>query len=174
MNQPARRAALMGFLLIVGLPVAFAAEPMTKASGPSTLNGDDMEFFRKAAQSGMLAVQAAAIASTRAMASNTKDFANTMASTHGANNAALQSLAASKGVTLPTQLNEHHREMLVKLQKQESKDFDKQYAESMREAHREAIDEYKEAAKSSKDSDIRAFANNTLPTLQQHLGMLKK
>lgn len=174
MNNSIRGAAWMGLLLMLALPVASAADPATKASGPSTLSRDDMQFFQKAAQTGMLEVQAAAIASTRALAPTTKTFADTMAIEHGANNDALKALATSKGVTLPAQMDEKHREVLEKLQKEETKEFDKHYAEVMREGHKEAIELFKETAKESKDSDIRAFANSTLPTLQHHLDMARQ
>lgn len=174
MSNPARGAVLIGALLIAAAPMVYAADPMTKATGPSTLSKDDMEFFKDAAQAGMLEVQAAAVASTRALAPTTKTFADTMAAEHGANNDALKVLATSKGVTLPSVLDEKHREVLAKLQKEESKEFDKHYAEVMREGHREAIELFKETAKETKDTDIRAFANSTLPTLQHHLDMARQ
>jgi putative membrane protein len=169
MNPSTRRAAFLGLLLTLAVPVALAADPMSKATGPSTLSRSDMKFFQKAAQTGMFEVQAAAIATSRALAPATKDFASRMATEHEANDEALKELATSKGVTLPTQLDENHREVLEKLQKEESKEFDERYAKVMREGHKEAIELFKETAKESKDADIRAFATSTLPVLQQHL-----
>lgn len=169
MYQPIRRVALIGALLIVGLPVAFVAESMIQATGSSTLTRGDLQFVQKAAQADMLKIRAAEIAFSRALAPTTREFASTMAMAHGASHDGLQGLAMSKSVTLPTRLTRHHRKMLERLQKQPSKDFDKQYAETMQEAHREAIALFTETAKDSKDADVRAFANNTLLTLQDHL-----
>lgn len=76
MNHSTRRAAMLGLLLTLAVPVALAADPASKATGPSTLSRDDMKFFQKAAQTGMFEVQAAAIASSRALAPATRDFAS--------------------------------------------------------------------------------------------------
>jgi putative membrane protein len=173
MNSLLRSAAMAAMLAGLMLPAAFAADPSTKTSAPSTLSHDDKEFFQKAAQTGLLEVQAAGIAATRALAPKTKAFAATMAADHGAANDSLKMLAASKGVTLPTQLDRDHREVLERLQKEEPDEFDETYAEAMRHGHKEAIELFKEAVEDSKDVDIRAFANSTLPTLRHHLDMAK-
>ena len=173
MKNVTRSLTLIGFLACLAGATCANADPSTKTSGPSTVSGDDMEVFQKAAQTGMLEVQAADIASSRALAPATKSFASAMTTDHSANNDALKALAASKGVTLPAQLDEKHRELLEKLQKEEPKEFDATYAKAMSEGHREAIELFKETVKETKDADIRAFATNTLPTLQHHLDMAK-
>lgn len=174
MYQPTRRVALIGALLIAGLPVAFVAESMTRATGSSTLTRDDAQFVQKAAQVDMLKIRATEIAFSRALTRPTREFASAMAMAHGASHDGLQGLAVSKRVTLPTRLTRHHRKMLEKLQEQKSMGFDKQYAEIMREAHRETIDLFAETAKDSKDADVRAFATSTLLTLQHHLDTAKQ
>ena len=171
-NLP-RDLGLIGLLAGMAVSISANADSSMKTSGPSTVSKDDMEFFQKAAQTGMLEVQAAAIASTRALAPATKSFAGTMTTDHSANNDALKALAVSKGVTLPAQLDEKHRELLEKLQKEEPKEFDATYAEAMTAGHKEAIELFKETAKETKDADIRTFAKSTLPTLQHHLEMAK-
>ena len=170
-NSPNRSAALLALLLVTAAPAAFAAEPMTAAAVPSTVSKDDRQFLQEAAQTGMLEVQAAAIASSRALAPATRAFASRMAMDQIANNKALQRLAANKGVILPVQLDGKGREVLAELQKKASKDFDKRYAEATRGGHHQAIELFKETASESKDVDIRAFASSTLPALQHHLDM---
>lgn len=144
-----------------------------KASGPSTLSDDDIEFFGKAAQTGMTEVQAATIASTRASGADTKSFASTMATDHTANNEELKALALRKGVTLPTQLDKTHQGMLDELQREDSKTFDATYAKDMTAGHKGAIGLFEKTSKNSKDPDIRDFAKSTLPTLRHHLEMAK-
>lgn len=168
---------MLGLILFGGLAGTAvhigAAAPGTKAMSPSTVSHEDSEFFQKAAQTGMLAVQAASIATSRALAPDTKSFAGAMATEHAANNEELKTLAASKGVTLPTQLNRKNREVLKELQKEEPKEFDEKYAKAMSKAHHEAIELFTETAKDSKDADIRAYASDTLPALQHHMDMAK-
>jgi putative membrane protein len=173
-NTLTRSAAFVVVLMSLGgassLGVASSVDPM-KASGPSTISNDDIEFFGKAAQTGMTEVQAAAIASTRASGADTKSFASTMATDHAANNEQLKALALRKGVTLPTQLDKTHQSMLDELQKGDPKKFDASYAKDMTTGHKGAIDLFEKTSKDSKDLDIRDFATSTLPTLQHHLEM---
>lgn len=164
--------ALLSLAGTTSVGAASSTDPM-KASGPSTLSNDDIEFFGKAAQTGMTEVQAATIASTRASGSDTKSFASTMATDHTSNNEELKALALRKGVTLPTQLDKTHQGMLDELQKEDPKKFDATYAKDMTAGHKGAIDLFEKTSKDSKDPDIRDFARSTLPTLQHHLEMAK-
>ena len=176
MNNFTRSSAMMIMLMsLVGtatVGTASSSDP-TKASGPSTLSKSDIGFFESAAQIGMTEVQAAAIASSRALGANTKAYASTMTSEHTANNEALKSLAMRKGVSLPTQLNKDHQNLLDKLQNVDSKEFDALYAKDMTTGHDDAINLFENASKDSKDADVREFAKSTLPTLHHHLEMAK-
>jgi putative membrane protein len=40
--------------------------------------------------------------------------------------------------------------------------------------HKDAIKEFQKAAQNADDADIKAFASNTLPTLQEHLRMAQE
>ncbi len=176
MNNLSRSGAmLMVLMCLVGTgPVcAASSSDSTKASGPSTVSKDDIAFFESAAQTGMTEVQAAAIASSRALGADTKSFASAMATDHTANNEALKALAMRKGVSLPTQLDKTHQGLLADLQKEEPTRFDAAYAKDMTTGHKDAITLFEKTSKDSKDADIREFAKSTLPTLQHHLEMAK-
>ena len=176
MNNYTRRSAMiimfMGLVGAATVRAASSSDPV-KASGPSTLSKDDIGFFESAAQIGMTEVQAATIASSRALGANTKAYASTMTSEHTANNEALKSLARSKGVSLPTQLDKPHQKFLDNLQNVDTKEFDAAYAKDMTAGHKDAIDLFEKTARSSKDTDVREFAKSTLPTLRHHLEMAK-
>lgn len=171
------KKTILGFALVGALSgaagFAAAADPATKTSAPSVVSHEDREFFQKAAQTGMLEMQAASLATSRAMTPDTKTFASTMATEHAANNEELKTLATSKGVTLPTQLDRKHRGILKELQKEDPKEFDEKYAKTMNEGHEEAVKLFTETAKDSKDAEIRAYASDTLPALLHHLDMAK-
>lgn len=175
MNYPNFGAVLVALLLVGATPkVAAAPEPMTKAVGPRTLSGDDLEFFREAAQDGMLEVQAAGIAEIRARAPATRTFATRMATDHAANNDTLKSLALSKGVVLPSQLDSQRRERLSEMLNGGAQDFDRRYAKVMRNNHQDAVELFEEAVKDSPDAEIRAYASSTLPALKLHLEMAER
>ena len=60
-------------------------------------------------------------------------------------------------------------EMMDKLAKEQGNDFDKAYIDMMIDDHKEDISEYTKAVDKIGDPAIKAFAKNTLPTLQVHL-----
>ncbi|MBA3581219.1 MAG: DUF4142 domain-containing protein [Gammaproteobacteria bacterium] len=156
-------------LSIIGHVSADNTNSNLKTSTASNVSANDADFFQKAAQIGLFELRAAEVASTRAIMKNTKSYASMLAMEHNKNNDQLKALAASKNVQLPDQLNDDHQKHLKDLQKENYKDFDESYIEEMIEGHKDAIYLFEKTAKDSKDADIRAYANNTLPALKKHL-----
>jgi putative membrane protein len=65
--------------------------------------------------------------------------------------------------------------MKLMLSTADGSDFDRRYAESMGvDAHEDTIELFEKAAGSAEDADIKAFAQKTLPKLQQHLKMARE
>lgn len=171
-----RNLALAGLVLGIGLPLYVSADSSldsAKATGPTTVSKDDIEFLGKAAQADMTEIQAAAIASSRGLTVETKTYANQMTTDHSENSNDLRALAANKGVMLPTRLDSKHQGELDDLQKVDATKFDSAYAEAMEKGHKDAVDLYQKVAKKSKDADIRSFASANLPVIQQHLDSAK-
>lgn len=152
-----------------------AANETVVATAGGTLAKEDREFFERAAIAGMAEIQAAEIARTKAVDADTKAFADMMLGDHGKNNSELKSLAASKGVTLPTTLDRKHADLIEELRdKKSGKDFDDKYSNDMEAAHEDAVKLFEKASKDSKDPDVKAFAAKSLPTLKSHLEMARK
>lgn len=171
-----RNLALVGLALGIGLPLCVSADSSldsAKASGPTTVSKDDVEFFSKAAQADMTEIQAAAIAANRGLTVQTKSFASLMTTDHSDNSNDLHTLAANKGVMLPTRLDSKHQSELDDLQKVDTEKFDAAYADAMAKDHKDAVALYEKTSKKSKDPEIRLFAANNLPVIQQHLDMAK-
>lgn len=171
-----RNVAILGLAVGIGAPMYVLADSSgdsTKANGPTTVSKDDIEFLGKVAQTDMTEVQAAAIASNRALTTEAKSLASRMTTDHQENSDDLRALAATKGVSLPTKLDSKHQSELDDLSKIDAKKFDAAYADTMAKVHKDAVGLFETASKKSKDADIRTFAKNTLPTLQQHLDMAK-
>jgi putative membrane protein len=76
-------------------------------------------------------------------------------------------------VTLPTDVDKESKETSDKLSKASGKDFDKKYMDNMVDDHEKDVKEFEKASKNAKDADVKAWATNTLPTLQDHLKMAK-
>lgn len=133
------------------------------------INDDVADFAVKAANGGMMEVQLGEYASKNATDKSVKDFGAMLAKDHSKANDELKSLATSKNIALPATVGQDMTDNMNDLMKKKGKDFDKDYMNTMVKDHKDDIDMFQKAADNSKDSEIKAFASKTLPTLQRHL-----
>lgn len=139
----------------------------------SAVDDDANDFFIKAANGGMMEVQAGQMAQSNAANTEVKNFASKMISDHTRAGNELKTLAAAKNVTLPTVLEGDHREHLDDLGKKSGNEFDRAYMEMMVDDHDKTVNMFENASNNSKDADIKAFATKTLPVLREHQQMAK-
>jgi putative membrane protein len=131
--------------------------------------------MKKAAQSGQLEIEASKLAATKASHSVVKSFAAQMVKDHTAVDTELKKLASDKGVELPGSPPNDDQKKLEALGALSGATFDRQYAEEVGvKAHNEAVTLFRNASKSARDADIKAFAAKTLPALEHHLEMARK
>jgi putative membrane protein len=154
-------AALASIALVTGAQAKDGSHP-------------DRKFMEKAAIGGMAEVQMGQLAKERGMSDEVKSFASRMVTDHSKANDELKSLAAAKGVTLPTDTDKKHKSKMDKLAKLSGPDFDRAYMKDMVKDHKEDVEEFRKEAKKSKDADVKKFAASTLPTLEEHLAMAEK
>lgn len=150
-------------------PGATGAPQDPKAAKPAM--SADSTFMRTAAVDGMAEVEHGKLAAEHAASNDVKQFGQRMVDDHGKANAELKSVAAQKNVTLPTELDAKHKAMQAKLSKLKGAAFDSAYMAHMVSAHKEAVTLFQREAKSGKDAEVKAFAEKTLPTLQEHFKM---
>jgi len=131
----------------------------------------DQDFVTKAAQGGLAEVQLGQVAASKATAADVKTFGQRMVSDHSKANDELKSVAATAGATVPTEPSSDQRDTMTKLDKESGADFDKAYARAMVKDHKEDIDLFRKEASSGQNADLKAFAQRTLPTLEEHLRM---
>ncbi len=147
----------LAFLLI-------ACDKEAKNSGSFTTN---------AAQGGMTEVKLGNLALAKAQSEDVKRFAQMMVADHAKANDDLKEVAAKKSVALPTDISDEQKSTMDKLSKLSGADFDKEYVKDMVEDHEKDVKEFQTQAQSGTDADVKAFAARTLPTLQEHLSMIK-
>jgi putative membrane protein len=148
---------------------------MEKNEGKGTLYGDDAEFIVKAAEGGMLEVQLGKLAEQRGRMAEVRNFGRMMVEHHSSINKELESLALSKGVTVPTVISADKQKKVEKLSGKEAKDFDKDYIDGMIDDHEKDISLFEDKASDDKaDPDLRKWVTETLPTLRNHLSEIKK
>jgi putative membrane protein len=132
------------------------------------LSEKDKTFAKEAAMGGMAEVELGNVAQTNAQNDEVKQFGTRMVRDHSAANQQLTTILADKDVTVPTQLDEKHRKTLDKLSKMRGAEFDRAYMHEMVEDHDKDVKKFRQEAEHGKDADLKAFAQKTLPVLEQH------
>ena len=130
---------------------------------------DDAEFAVEAANLGMMEVQAGTLALTKATSPQVKQFAQMMVDDHTKANNELKALAQQKNITLPTVLGDAHQRKLDNLKEKTGAEFDKEYMDLMVKDHKEAIDEFEDAAEDDSNAEVKSWASSKLAALRQHL-----
>ena len=125
----------------------------------------DVNFIQKAAGGGAQEVANGNMAEKQAKSAEVKSIAARIVADHTRANNELTALAKQKGVTFNTSG--------VRAQNLGAGDFDKMYLKLQEEVHKSTIADFEKAAKSSDDSQLKAWASKTLPTLKQHLAMVQ-
>ena len=154
--------------------MAPAAAPDAGAAGhTSTLSAADTKFVHTIASAGMAEVQEGQLAQQKSDSTKVKDFAQRMVTDHTANNQQLTTLAQQKGVTLSDTLAAKDQRQLDRLKKLSVDKFDRAYMKDQVRDHEQVLALLQKEAQDGQDADVKAFAQQTIPVIQQHLDMAK-
>lgn len=161
------------------LPASTAAEGQRPTgeqahANQTKLNESDREFVEEAGQGGLLEVRLGQLAQQRAASPEVKRFAQRMIDDHSAMNKRLAALAQQKGVPVPQELSQKHREEVDELSRKAGAEFDREYMSEMVDDHEDDVEEFEEAAKEAKDADVKRLAATALPLLREHLAMARQ
>ena len=161
-----QKCLVVALMLLVG-PVVYSFAEDQAPAGPE-------QFIKKAAIGGMAEVQLGKLALKQASNQDVKNFGQRMVEDHTKANKQLKEVADRKGMQLPEKLDQEHQEMADHLAKLKGAEFDKAYMSHMVKDHREDVSEFQQQAKSATDTDVKAFASQTLPTLEEHLSLAER
>jgi putative membrane protein len=92
-----------------------------------------------------------------------------MVDDHSKANDQFKQVAAEKHVTLPTSISAKDKATKTTLEALSGDQFDRAYMEDMVKDHKQDVAEFQKASKSASDPQIKDWASQTLPTLQDHL-----
>jgi putative membrane protein len=149
------------------------AQETVKPAADKMVDHKDHEFITKVSQGGKTEVELGQLALKQASNADVKQFAQRMIDDHSKTGDELKGLAASKGITLPADLDKKHKETIDKLTKVSAADFDREYMKQMVKDHSMNVTLFEQQAKNGKDADTKAWAEKTLPTLREHLTMAR-
>lgn len=133
----------------------------------------DAEFAVKVADGGLLEVRLGELAQSNAASPDVKKFGQRMITDHGKANEELKALAQQKNISLPATLSNKNQEKYDDLAKKTGVEFDKAYCNLMVKDHKDDIDEFKKQADKGNDPELKSWASEKLPTLENHLTMIE-
>jgi putative membrane protein len=151
----------------------WADEPRRTAADDEKFS--DKMFVDKAAIGGIFEVKSSQLA--RQMGGNAaiKNFAARMVADHTQANGELANLGQRKEWLVPTALDKKHQDMLAQLRDSQAGDpFDRLYVDMQVKAHDKTVALFEKASQEAQDSDLKAWAAKTLPTLKQHQQLAKQ
>jgi putative membrane protein len=134
-----------------------------------TKAADDQTFMIKAAKGGMAEVQLGQLAADKGTSDEVKKFGQRMVTDHSKANDELKTLAQSKHITLPSEIDPKDKALHDRLANLSGAAFDRAYMRNMVADHKTDIAEFRMESKGGKDPDVKAWAEKTLPTLEDHL-----
>jgi putative membrane protein len=112
------------------------------------------------------------LAAEKATRADVKSFGQMMVTGHTGAEQKLLQLAKSKGYQLPPAATDTPLPDL-KLSKATGDDFDRMYIHTMVSGHQNTVQMFETYAITGKDPDVKAFAQQMLPTLKEHLAAIK-
>jgi putative membrane protein len=159
-------AAAIAVMMTWAVP-AQAQDAQAQAAKTVKLDAD-RTFLMTAGQGGHAEVILAGLAAKKATSDDVKKLSQLIERDHSSNNKELKALADAKNVIVPTTLDAEHQQLYDRLEKLEGASFDQAYVAAMVDGHKKMITVFEQASV-SKDPQIKAFAEKTLPALREHL-----
>jgi putative membrane protein len=172
---------LLGAGLLLTMPSVARSQEQpnqqpTSISDPASTHGPvtngagmDQMFVTEAASGGMAEVQLGKMATEKASSSEVKQFGQRMIDDHSKANDQLKQLAANKGLTLPNEPSAKDKATEKRLSKLSGHAFDKAYMADMLKDHQKDVAAFQRESTTGRDPEIKQFAAQTLPILQEHL-----
>lgn len=126
-------------------------------------------FVQKASSGNTAEVALGKLALEKASNPEVKSFAQHIVDDHQKAQEELKQVAQSKGFETSEKIDIKHKATQEKLQHMSGASFDKAYMEAMVKDHEDDVKEFKKQAQSSDDPEIKNWAAQTMPKLEQHL-----
>jgi putative membrane protein len=145
------------------------ATPPAPAMAPTTSPSTVPESMGSKPAGGSMAAPMSS-SSTADLSKGDKTFISKAAS---AGMAEVQEAQLQKGVDVPAELASKDQKEVDKLSKLDGTSFDKAYLRGQVKGHETMLKLLQKEASSGKDADLKSFAQQTIPVVQDHLSMAK-
>jgi putative membrane protein len=137
---------------------------------------DAAAFAKKAAAANTFEIQSSKLAAERSRSAEVKSFARQMIADHGKAGREFKVAVKAAGISPPPPERPDPRQkaILSNLRKTLGTMFDQAYVDAQLQAHEEAVALFQRYAQNGRNQPLKAFAQTTLPTLEEHLDMVQR
>jgi putative membrane protein len=169
----------MPAVLIAQTPMPMAQQPdrrpgvqdTTPQSGPAKV--DDKRFVKDAAIGGLIEVELGKLATDKGSSDAVKQFGQHVVEVQTKTNEKLKDAAAKAGYSIPESLDTKQHGRVDKLAKLSGAEFDKAYIKDQVKENENNVRAFQDESQGGTNSAVKAFATDTLPTLQAQLTIAK-
>ncbi len=141
---------------------------MAKGPGDNpNVSAKDAYFLKAAAAGGMKEVAMGRMAEKNGQSPEVKQIGQRMVADHTRANKEITAAAHKRGIKLAAQTTPAMDQM-------KGSTFDRDFLHMMAEDHNATIKVFQGEAKNGEDAELKAMAQKTLPTLKEHLMMVKQ
>jgi putative membrane protein len=150
--------------------------PDSTSTKPLEVTATTKRYAEGAALADMFEVESSKIALDRSKLPEIKKLAQDMIDAHTKSSDELKSKLVRAGliVELPTVLDEMHKALVDELKSANAQDFDMRYLALQKNAHNEALMLHQSYGRNGDIADVKAFANDMAPKIEQHTTMLNE
>ena len=148
--------------------IGFAVALMGSIVGASAKEPPGQKFIAQAIEGNLAEAALGQLAQQKGASDGVRRFGQQLTADHTAANQRATAVASQMGATPPTEPNKKQKATYDRLAKLSGDAFDRQFVKHMVDDHKKNIADYRKAAKKPNDP-AAGYANETLPTLQQHL-----
>jgi len=143
--------------------------PERNAGMPQEVNEQDRKFVEKAGSAGLAEVAAGEMALKSGADPAVREFGRWMMTDHTAMGDMLAKRAERAGLSVPNKLDPTDQKMLDQLGGMHGGEFDMHYVAHQLEAHKQALELFKQEADSGANPELKMFARNSRRMIEQHL-----
>ncbi|HET8574285.1 MAG TPA: DUF4142 domain-containing protein [Edaphocola sp.] len=136
-------------------------------------NLKDETFVKKAQLGGNKEVRLGQLASEKAVAREVKEYGEMMIKDHQEANAELTRMVQQRNYQPVNDADKDADKAFDKLSRYSADDFDEAYMKAMVKDHEKVVALFEKEAENGNDPEIRQWAKEKLPVLQQHLSDAK-
>ncbi|HEX6733633.1 MAG TPA: DUF4142 domain-containing protein [Azonexus sp.] len=173
--QPETGSTVSSLMAVPVSPTTPAATPPGTAQGTPAIAAAERIFVAEAAASGLAEIEASRMMAARSADPGVKSFARQLEREHVSANDELKRIAGGKGIVLPEIASQETKALLDRLRSLPVPDGDRAFVREFGiEAHNKAIQLFEKEAREGQDPQLRAFAEQTLPRLREHLSMAQQ